>query len=138
MSIVRLFIVTLAILGATVAQQASAPQSSTVTSASTDDVTTVRGCLNRLRGNYLVIENRTGLVYALRGVGDKLEGRQGQDFEVKGQLHPGSVKTGVRATKAGSNPADTIHGVDGVPLQVADVSTDVKTVAKKCKAAEDQ
>ena len=137
MSVIRLLSVFLIFGAIAFTQQSSAPQSST-DSSSSPETTTVRGCLNRLRGNYLIVENRTNLVYALRGVGDKLEGRQGQEVEVKGQLHPGSLKTGVRSTKAGSNPADTIHGVDGVPLQIANVSTDVKTIAKKCKSAEDQ
>ncbi len=126
----------LILCGAAWSQQGSsmAPSSGT---AADSGITKVRGCLNRERGNYLVVEDKTGLVYALRGVGDKLEGRQGQQVEVTGQLHPGSQKTGVRSAKSGSNPSDTLHGVDGVPLQVADVNSDVKTVAKHCKATED-
>ena len=100
--------------------------------------TTVRGCLNSSRGNYIVVEDKTGLIYALRGVGDKLNGRVGREVEVVGQLHPGSMKTGVRSSKAGSNPSDTVHGIDGVPLQVADVDKDVRTVAKHCKAADQE
>jgi len=78
------------------------------------------------------------LVYALRGVGDKLNGQVGREVEVTGELHPGSIKTGVRSTKAGSNPSDTVHGVEGVPLQVADVAKDVRTLARHCKAADQQ
>jgi hypothetical protein len=100
--------------------------------------TTVRGCLNSNRGNYIVVEDSTGLVYALRGVGDKLNRQVGHEVEVTGQLHPGQMKTGVRSTKTGSNPSDTVHGVEGVPLQVADVTKDVRTVAKHCKAADQQ
>lgn len=100
--------------------------------------TTVRGCLNSSRGNYIVVEDKTGLVYALRGVGDKLNSRVGKEVEVVGQLHPGSMKTGVRSSKSGSNPSDTVHGIDGVPLQVADVDKDVRTVAKHCKAADQE
>jgi|SRR5579862_348537 hypothetical protein len=118
--------------GVALAQQGSSADSSTTNN------TTVRGCLNSSRGNYIVVEDKTGLVYALRGVGDKLNGRVGKEVEVVGQLHPGSMKTGVRSSKAGSNPSDTVHGVDGVPLQVADVDKDVRTVAKRCKAADQE
>lgn len=98
--------------------------------------TTVRGCLSRSRGNYLVVEDKTGLVYALKGVGSKLNGQVGHEVEVTGSLQPGTVKTGVRDTKDGSNPSDTIHGVDGTPLQVNNVDTDVRTISKHCKAAD--
>lgn len=97
---------------------------------------TVKGCLSRSRGNYLVVEDKTGLVYALKGVGSKLDGQSGHEVEVTGSLQPGTVKTGVRSTKDGSNPADTVHGVEGTPLQVNDVSTDVKTISRRCKAAD--
>jgi hypothetical protein len=101
-------------------------------------VTTVRGCLNRLRGNYLLIEDQTSLVYVLKGVGNKLDSQVHHQVEVKGKVLPGTVKTGIREQKAGSNPSDTVHGADGVPFQVADVQSDVHTVAPKCKAAEQQ
>jgi hypothetical protein len=51
---------------------------------------------------------------------------------------PGTIKTGVRGEKAGSNPSDTVHGIDGVPLQVADVQTDIRTISKHCKAADQE
>lgn len=116
-----------------VAQQGSAPADS-----SGSNLTTVRGCLSRSRGNYIIAEDNTGLAYVLRGVGNKVNGLVGHEVEATGQLHPGSMKTGVRSTKDGSNPSDTVHGVDGVPLQVADVSKDVRQVAKKCKPADQQ
>jgi hypothetical protein len=57
---------------------------------------------------------------------------------VKGKLLPGTVKTGINPDKAGSNPSDTTHGVDGTPFQVANPETDVTIIAKKCKAADQQ
>ena len=99
---------------------------------------TVQGCLDGSRGNYVLIENQTGLVYALKGVGNKLDRQLHKEVEVKGRLLGGTVKTGVRPEKAGSNPSDTVHGVDGVPLQVENVQTDVRTIAKHCKSAEQQ
>jgi hypothetical protein len=96
---------------------------------------TVRGCLNRSRGNYLVVEDKTGMTYALRGVGNKLDSRVNHEVQVAGTLEPGSQKTGTRSQKEGSNPADVVHGVDGTPLYVSDIDADIKTVGK-CKAAD--
>ena len=93
---------------------------------------------NGQRGSYIVVEDKTGLVYALTGVGNKLNGQLHHEVEVKGKIRSGTIKTGVNPNKAGSNPSDTEHGVDGVPLQVANVQTDVRTMSKSCKAADQQ
>jgi hypothetical protein len=125
-------------LGA-VAQQSSTPPASTGnTSAPASSTSTVRGCLDGQRGNYIVVEDKTGLVYVLKGVGNKLDAKLHHEVEVKGQVRSGTIKTGVNPTKSGSNPSDTAHGVDGVPLQVANVQTDVRTISKNCKAADQQ
>jgi len=125
-------------LGA-VAQQSSTPPASTGnTSAPASNASTVRGCLDGQRGNYIVVEDKTGLVYALKGVGNKLDGQLNHEVEVKGRVRPGTIKTGVNPAKAGSNPSDTEHGVDGVPLEVANVQTDVRTISKRCKAADQE
>lgn len=102
------------------------------------DKLTVRGCVRSDRGNYILIENRTGTVYALQGVGNKLQGFLRKEVEVTGESQPGSIKTGVRPEKAGSNPSDTVRGVDGVPLQVKDIHTDIRIIAKHCTAADKQ
>jgi hypothetical protein len=99
---------------------------------------TVRGCLEGSRGNYVVVEDGTSLAYVLKGVGNKLDGQLHHDVEVKGKILPGTVKTGVRSQKAGSNPSDTVHGVDGVPFQVEDVKNDIRTLSRHCKAADQQ
>jgi hypothetical protein len=99
---------------------------------------TVRGCLRSERGNYILIENRTGAVYTLQNAANKLNGFLRKEVEVTGETKPGSVRTGVRPEKAGSNPADTVHGVDGVPLQVGDIQKDIRIIAKHCKAADQQ
>ena len=116
------------------AQEAAAPAQA----GDSDHVTTVRGCLRGSRGNYVLFEDKTGLVYVLKGVGNKLDAQRRHEVEVKGKLLPGTVKTGIRPEKDGSNPSDTVHGVDGVPLQVADVDKDVRTISNKCKAADQQ
>jgi hypothetical protein len=119
----------------TVIAQQSPPQSGNTPAHET---TTVTGCLQRSRGNYVLVEDQTNLAYVLKGVGNKLEHEVHHQIEVKGRVLPGTVKTGIRSEKAGSNPADTTHGVDGVPFQVADVQADVRTVSEKCKAADQQ
>jgi hypothetical protein len=101
------------------------------------NVSTVRGCLDGQRGNYILVEDKTGLVYVLKGVGNKLDSQLHHEVEVKGRLRSGTIKTGVNPTKSGSNPSDTEHGVDGVPLDVTNVQTDVRTISKHCKAADE-
>lgn len=99
---------------------------------------TVRGCLRSERGNYVLVENRTGAVYALQGVGRKLNAYLRKEVEVTGETKPGSIRTGIRPEKEGSNPSDTMHGVDGVPLQVRDIQKDIHIVSRHCKAADQQ
>jgi hypothetical protein len=112
-------------LGA-VAQESSAPPATTGSNSTpAASISTVRGCLEGQRGNYIMVEDKTGLVYVLKGVGNKLDGQLRHEVEVKGRLRSGLIKTGVSPSKSGSNPSDTAHGVDGVPLEVADVQTDV-------------
>ena len=124
-------------LGA-VAQESSTPPATTGSSRAPANISTVRGCLDGQRGNYIVVEDKTGLVYVLKGVGNKLDSQLQQEVEVKGRLRSGLIKTGVNPSKSGSNPSDTAHGVDGVPLEVADVQSDVRTISKHCKAADQQ
>jgi hypothetical protein len=124
-------------LGA-VAQQSSTPPATSGSGAAADNVSTVRGCLNGQRGNYVVVEDKTGLMYVLKGVGNTLNGQLHRQVEVKGKILPGTIKTGINPAKAGSNPSDTARGVDGVPLQVANPETDIRTISKKCKAADQQ
>ena len=99
---------------------------------------TVRGCIRSERQNYILIADQTGVVYALQGVGNKLQSYLRKEVEVTGDIKPGSVKTGVRPEKAGSNPSDTVHGVDGVPLQVTNIQKDIRVIAKHCKAGDAQ
>jgi hypothetical protein len=101
-------------------------------------IATVRGCLNGQRGNYVVVEDNSSMVYVLKGVGNKLDSYLHHQVEVKGRILPGTIKTGTRSEKAGSNPSDTVHGVDGVPLQLANVQTDIRTISTKCKAADQE
>lgn len=93
---------------------------------------TVRGCLQRTRQNYLVVDRR-GLPYAPKGVGYKLDADVGHEVEVTGKL-TNEIKTGVRSQEQGSNPSDTVRAVDGPTLQVLDVTSDVRKIADKCSS----
>lgn len=117
---------------------ASAPAQESTGARDEPTKITVRGCLRTDRGNYILVQNRTGTVYALQNVGAKLNGFLNKEVEVTGEAKPGSVRTGVRPEKAGSNPADTVHGVDGVPLEVSDIQKDIRIVSKRCSAADQQ
>jgi hypothetical protein len=123
---------------ATGQQSSTPPTSGSGVAVPARKAATVRGCLEGERGNYILIENNTSLVYVLKGVGNKLDSQLHHEVEVRGRTLPGTVKTGVRPEKAGSNPSDTVHGVDGTVLQVADVQKDVQTVSKHCKAADQE
>ena len=125
-------------LGAFAQQSSNPPASTGNMSAPASNTSTVRGCLDGQRGNYILVEDKTGLVYVLKGVGNKLDSHLHHEVEAKGRVRSGIIKTGVNPSKSGSNPSDTAHGVDGVPLEIADVQTDVRTVAKHCKAADQQ
>ncbi|HZQ25672.1 MAG TPA: hypothetical protein VFA89_22975 [Terriglobales bacterium] len=99
--------------------------------------TVVRGCLRGDRGNYIVVDTNTGMVYVLKGVGTKLDQLRNHQVEATGRVRPGTIKAGIRPEKSGSNPSDTVHGVDGVPFQVKDAKS-VRDIASRCKAADQQ
>lgn len=121
-----------------VAQQSSTPPATSGNSAPAANVSTIRGCLTGQRGNYVLIDEKSNLPYVLKGVGNKLNSQLNRQVEVKGKILPGTIKTGINPDKTGSNPSDTARGVDGVPLQVANPATDIQTISKKCKAADQQ
>jgi hypothetical protein len=127
----------LSTLGAAAQQTPAMPSSNGDSAPPVRHFTTARGCLDGDRGNYVLVdENST--VYVLKGVGNRLDSFLHHEVEVKGRMLTGTIKTGVRPEKAGSNPSDTMHGVDGVPLQVNDVQTDIRLLSKHCKAADQE
>jgi hypothetical protein len=137
-SLIAVSVFLLATLGALAQQSSNPPASADGSTTPPSHASKVRGCLDGERGNYILIEDNTSMVYVLKGVGNKLDDDLHHEVEVKGRMLPGTIKTGVRAEKAGSNPSDTVHGVDGVPFQVADLQSDIRTISKHCKAADQQ
>jgi hypothetical protein len=136
-SLIAVAVFLLVAMGALAQQSPAMPASGGDNAVPARHVTTVRGCLDGERGNYILVDDNSS-VYVLKGVGNKLDSYLHHEVEVKGKMLPGTIKTGVRAEKAGSNPSDTVHGVDGVPLQVADVQNDIRTISKHCKAADQE
>jgi hypothetical protein len=122
---------------AAVAHQSPTPPVASAGSPASS-ATTVRGCLADQRGNYVVVEDKSGLVYVLKGVGNKLDSQLHHEIEVKGRLRSGTIKTGVNPMKTGSSPSDTARGVDGIPLEVTNVQTDIRMISKHCKATDDE
>ena len=125
-------------VGAFAQQPSSTPTTSAEHNAlPASDASTVRGCLDTERGNYIVVEDGTSMVYVLKGAGKKLDQYLHHEVELTGKVLPGTTKTGVRPEKAGDNPSDTVRAVSGVVFQVADVQKDVHMISKHCKAADD-
>jgi hypothetical protein len=120
------------------AQQSSTAPPTSSQNAPSSDISTIRGCLDSERGNYILIENRTSMVYALKGVGNKLDKYVHHEVEVRGQMLPGVMKTGVKPEKSADNPSDALRAVSGVTFQVPDVTKDVRMVSKHCEAADSQ
>jgi hypothetical protein len=99
---------------------------------SADTGTTIRGCLQRSAQNDLVVESE-GTSYALRGIGDKLDGELGHWLEVKGVLVSNTkAKAAAGSVKKQSNMRDPGTAAARRTLQVADVTADVHRVADHC------
>lgn len=122
-------------IGQARAQQPATPPASAAPPAT--HLNSIRGCLDGERGNYILVEDQSGMVFALKGVGNKLDSHLRQEVEVKGRMLSGTVKTGIRPEKLGSNPSDTVHGIDGVPFQVSDIAN-LQVISKHCKAADEE
>ncbi len=84
---------------------------------------TVQGCLDRSRGDYILMQQDPGMTYQLRGSkGVKLSQYFGQQVEVTGNQHA-SLSTSSDAIAFGGSPAP-------VTIRV----TSIKTLAKQCLA----
>lgn len=133
---ISIVVLTLSVMAG--AQQSAGQPGVPAESSQESSQITVRGCIRSERQSYVLIADRTGMVYALQGVGNKLQSFLRKEVEVTGETRPGSSRTGVRPEKAGSNPSDTVHGVDGVPLEVKNIQKDIRVVAKHCTPADQQ
>jgi hypothetical protein len=89
---------------------------------------TVRGCQQRLRQDYMVVD-RHGFPCALKGVGDKRNADVGHEVEVTGTLTD-AIRTSTRSEKQGSNPI--VHSGEGTTLEVLNVAGDVRKISDRC------
>lgn len=82
---------------------------------------TVQGCVDRARGDYILIQQNPAITYLLRGA-NKIKIRQyfGQQVEVTGMKSP-SLSTSSDSIAFGGSPA---------PLTLT--ATSIKTLAKQC------
>ncbi len=84
---------------------------------------TVRGCLDRSRGDYILEQLDPGMTYELQGShGIKLRQYFGQEVEV----------TGTQYTSLSTSSDSIAFG--GSPAPVTIVVTSIKTLAKQCSA----
>lgn len=118
----RLLVVLLLCGGFVLAQDNTANTGQAKATDSNGQVT-VQGCLDRSRGDYILMQQDPGMTYQLRGSkGVKLGQYFGQQVEVTGDKHP-SLSTSSDAIAFGGSPAP-------VTIRV----TSIKTLAKQCLA----
>lgn len=121
----RLLLLILLSSGFLVLAQQPSDNNSAVPETSTDSKgqVTVQGCLDRSRGDYILIQSDPGMTYELRATGKiKLRQYLGQQVEVSGTKSPSM-----------STSSDTI-GFGGSPSPVTLSVKSVKMLAKECVA----
>ncbi|HTV66613.1 MAG TPA: hypothetical protein VMD98_13480 [Bryocella sp.] len=88
---------------------------------SSDNKVTVRGCIDRERGDYVLLQQNPGMTYELQGTDKaKLRHYLGQRVEVTGTKFP-SLPTSSDSVASGGGPAS-------VTIRVSSI----KTLAKEC------
>jgi hypothetical protein len=90
---------------------------------SSEELTTVFGCIERSQQNYLIVDKQ-GSSYILAGVGDQLDGEVGHTLEVKGTL----IKTALKQSRKSDDSASIPKG----SLRVGNVLDDVHRVGDHC------
>lgn len=90
-------------------------------SASSSGTVTLQGCIDRSRGDYVLIQQNPGATYQLQGTSKaKLRNYLGQRVQITGTQSP-AMPTSSDAMATGGSPAS-------VMIQV----TSIKTIAKEC------
>lgn len=93
------------------------------TPSDSKDQITVQGCVDRSRGDYVLIQTDPGVTYELRSTGKtKLRQYMGQQVEVTGTRSP-SLSTSSDAIAFGGSPSPVTLSVKSI-----------KTLAKECTA----
>ena len=94
---------------------------------------TVTGCLEGARGNYLLSEDPSGVVFRLVGNNDQLKSHLGQEVLVTGQV-PGSGPAPSAVGETQSNPTEIGSAESSTTANIIQVSKD-ETVSKVCTVA---
>lgn len=119
----RLLIVLLLCGGFVLAQDNTSTTNSQAATTADNGQITVRGCLDRSRGDYILEQLNPGMTWELRGTrGIKLGQYLGQEVELSGTKHA-SLSTSSDAIAFGGSPAP-------VTIRV----TSIKTLAKQCSS----
>jgi len=90
---------------------------------------TFRGCLERSKGNVIVVRERDGTRFALTGVGNKVDKLVGHKVEVTGTLKLAPSTAGVGFSRQGTDSSDVAPAIDGYPLRIENVRTDVVSIS---------
>lgn len=119
----RLLVALLLCSGFVLAQDNTAANNGQANATASNGQITVRGCLDRSRGDYILVQLDPGMTYELQGShGIKLRQYFGQQVELTGTKHT-SLSTSSDSIAFGGSPA---------PLTIT--VTSIKTLAKQCTA----
>jgi hypothetical protein len=83
---------------------------------------TIRGCVSRSSGDYVLVQQNPAMTYALRGTGKtKIGPYLGHEVEVTGTKSPSMSTSSDALAKMGSPASETL------------TVTSIKTIAKECR-----
>lgn len=97
-------------------------------------VGTVKGCVEGSRGDYLLREDPSGVLFRLVGDNGQLKSHLGQEVLVTGQL-PGGGPAPSAVGETQSNPTETGSPESSTTANIIQVSK-IETVLKVCAAAQ--
>ncbi|MGA8154023.1 MAG: hypothetical protein WB952_23940 [Terriglobales bacterium] len=126
-----LFVLSLGVMcvSLALAQDSTTTGQSMAPTDSSNNTSSVQGCLSGSDGNYMLTQDGTGTTYKLMGYENQLKKHVGHEVAVTGQLagSSGSTASGPDQSQA-QPPADN---AGGSAIQV----TNVKMISKQCSSA---
>jgi len=130
-----LLLLSLGMLCASLAMAQDTPNSSP-TAAPSATTNSVQGCLSGTDGNFMLVQDNTGMTYKLVGGDSQLKKHVGHEVAVTGQVSNGASGSGASTMDQGQSSADQGQAQpstamsDSASIQV----TDVKMISKKCSS----
>ncbi len=120
---VRKLCIVLLFAGTVVAQESIPDNPSQHPAKHSKQTLTVKGCVSRSNGDYILFQQDPGMTYELQATGKtKLRKYLGQQVEVTGTESPSLSTSSDALTRTGS------------PASVTLTITSIKTIAKECQA----